>query len=69
MNKQKIIKNIIELNNERGNLREKLMLPKDKAHLKHLLERIDSVTAEMSMEIVYLENAVNKEQALLNMQD
>ena len=69
MNKNNIIKHLITLNNERDNLREKLMLPKDKAHLKHLLERVGSITAEISMEIGYLENEVRRENALLNMQD
>ena len=69
MDKKNIINHLITLNNERDNLRHKLMQPKTKAHLKHLLERIDSITAEISLEIGYLENEVRREEALLNMQD
>ena len=61
MDKEQIINHLITLNNERDNLREKLMLPKDKAHLEHLLERVDSITAEISMEIYHLESLRRKE--------
>ena len=60
------IKNIIELNNERDTLRERLWIPEvinqHKGDVSPILERIDSVTAEMSMEIDCLENAKEYEQ-------